>query len=793
MLTNYEKAQQLINIGCYVFPFVLTEVKGKLTKRPITAHGLLDASNEPEVVRDWFENHPERHVGVNAGMSGLVCIDIDTKNGKDGWTSLTLAWVETPETVTYETQSGGTHLIYQTDRNDLQGNEDYRGMAGVDRRAGSSFFGWWGDTVPASRDAFTAAPEWTLDPKKKVTQHVYSGTVQEWYDRLTAGDPNAVVRHAIERIPEGDFGHEEMVDRQHEAIRLGSEGHPGVRELLDTLKERFLARPDTHTRPPEEWPREFDEAFEAGIAKFGEESRNIKSLRPYSLDLLPAKLPTNLVVGEPFKEKRDWFNAIRRLCEAIPDDTIVATLAWYGPALKAISREWGLDFVMQQIEEQRKKMNMPLFDARPPEPNLTPDEKIPDLMSDVERDTVGGYLTFTDVYLAVGKKGGAFVNETMFRAASWNILSMAFAFRGFIPVSTANKPGLNIWLVSLSHSGSGKTFANALETQVLDALFQGDNDEAPYWASDQVSPAGLHAHLLRRDNMATVFASDEASGFFEKLAVNDYMRGLNDDMAKYYDGSVPPANKVGMKDLKGKSAHTHFNMHLHATPDRFFSKVTREMFLSGFLARVNWSIGEKREDDPDSIVFTQTLDIPTDINQLHPNIAELVVDLNFIASTYGDPKPVIATDEALDRMQNAMRDMVRAIQNKANYDILQPAIQRLGYETLRKVAALSALWRGSTTIDLFDVWVALRPVQEWFTNLFVVTQQVSSTMFAKSCEEMEAYIRARGKVVRNALFNRFGGTIQRDTRELDQRLGFLLEAGKIARKDEDGKVYYYAI
>ena len=86
------------------------------------------------------------------------------------------------------------------------------------------------------------------------------------------------------------------------------------------------------------------------------------------------------------------------------------------------------------------------------------------LLNEEEREAVARTQTFTDLYLAAGMRSG-FANPTMFRASAWNVLSLAFAFKGFIPVSQTDKLGLNLWIVSLSYSGTGK--AQPLHSQVL--------------------------------------------------------------------------------------------------------------------------------------------------------------------------------------------------------------------------------------------------------------------------------------------------------------------------------------
>ena len=775
------KALALAELGIHVFP-VNTAGDTKVT---LTTRGHLDATTDPDRITAWWDEFPEASPGVAAGPSGLVLLDVDAKNGKDGWQSLMEAWVDIPDTLNYDTPTGGVHYVYESDRDDLNGVANYRKMDGVDRRAGSSFFVWWGG-VPDDRDVFTQAPEWLLDPARRRTERAFEGDTADWFESLTPGEPNVLVRRAMERVTE-DMSHSEMVELQYEAVRLGAEGNPGVPQLLDAIQDAWLNRPpENHTTPESQWQYKFFEALDSGIAKYGESIGLVKSLPEFTPGMIPPGVSDSLIYGSP-ANKQVWNRAMRELITAESDDLIVVSILWSAPRPRDLSREWGLSFVMDRVTTERERMEAPDDVPVAAEP-VEPGEGV-QLLNEEEREAVARTQTFTDLYLAAGMRSG-FANPTMFRASAWNVLSLAFAFKGFIPVSQTDKLGLNLWIVSLSYSGTGKTRAVKFEDEILNALYEGDNTDQPYQLGDQVSPAGLHEALLMRNRQGTYMNSDEASGFISRVENVEFMRGLKDDLAKYYDGYVPAATKKNAKHLKGQPALTHFNMHLHATPERFWEIVTREMFLSGFLARVNWSIGELPDRDLSKVSLTQVVDVPDDIGQLHPNVAEIVTDLGLLRLARGASAPVLTSSEALDRMTTALRTMLGAVIGTPHEDMLEPAVTRLGFETIRKCATLNALWRGSNRVEHIDALVAIHAAQEWFDNLFTVAEQVSDSLFEKSCAEIEAFIRSKGGATRTQIFSRFKGTVQRTSREIDERLDMLRESGRIYRTERGGAVAY---
>ena len=58
--------------GFYVFP-----LKPK-SKAPLTPNGFKDASNDPEILKTWWEKHPNANIGIATGaISDLIVIDVD--------------------------------------------------------------------------------------------------------------------------------------------------------------------------------------------------------------------------------------------------------------------------------------------------------------------------------------------------------------------------------------------------------------------------------------------------------------------------------------------------------------------------------------------------------------------------------------------------------------------------------------------------------------------------------------------------------------------------------------------
>lgn len=104
------KLLQYASAGWHLFP-IRARSKEPLVK---WKNGATDSH---EQIAQWHQQWPSCNWGVACGPSGLLIVDIDTKDGKNGaksWAALA-AENETPDTFTVGTPSGGLHYYYKGD------------------------------------------------------------------------------------------------------------------------------------------------------------------------------------------------------------------------------------------------------------------------------------------------------------------------------------------------------------------------------------------------------------------------------------------------------------------------------------------------------------------------------------------------------------------------------------------------------------------------------------------------------------------------------------------------------
>jgi hypothetical protein len=120
-----EAALSLAAQGWPVFPVDAVQ------KRPRTTHGHLDATTQEYHIRKWSTLFDRGGAIATPTGNGLLVVDIDPRNGgsRPSWA---------PETLTVRTQSGGWHLYYKLEGDDIRSRASLFGP-GVDSKCSGGY------------------------------------------------------------------------------------------------------------------------------------------------------------------------------------------------------------------------------------------------------------------------------------------------------------------------------------------------------------------------------------------------------------------------------------------------------------------------------------------------------------------------------------------------------------------------------------------------------------------------------------------------------------------------------
>lgn len=111
-MTNNQKLEAALRYASWGWHVLPLQPNSKI---PATAHGVHDATVDPEQIRKWWTRDPEMNIGVAAGrVSNLVVFDVDPRNGGDqGWEEWTSANGPCPDGAMQLTAGGGYHHLGQ--------------------------------------------------------------------------------------------------------------------------------------------------------------------------------------------------------------------------------------------------------------------------------------------------------------------------------------------------------------------------------------------------------------------------------------------------------------------------------------------------------------------------------------------------------------------------------------------------------------------------------------------------------------------------------------------------------
>jgi hypothetical protein len=150
----WTSALKLARQGVAIFPCAAD-------KKPLTLNGFKDASANPDIVHEWWTEHPEALIGVPTGER-FVAVDLDLQHeDAQRWYGDNRSRL--PLTRSHVTRSGGRHLLFKPtpevgcSTGKLGGHVDTRGLGG--------YIIWW----PACglnvlhRRVLAPVPNWIIE------------------------------------------------------------------------------------------------------------------------------------------------------------------------------------------------------------------------------------------------------------------------------------------------------------------------------------------------------------------------------------------------------------------------------------------------------------------------------------------------------------------------------------------------------------------------------------------------------------------------------------------------------
>lgn len=615
--------------------------------------------------------------------------------------------------------------------------------------------------------------EFLRAPERDETEG-FSGNIDAWLDILPDGDPDAEVMAFIFGIPSGEFDHTRMVELTYHVVRLGSEGHPGIRRAVEILRAAWLRGP--YDTP--EYRDDFSKALDGAIRKAGalEEPEVEGHPEPLSaaeyaeiidetLGALAATLPDE-------RTSEHLETHFRTLITAGKDkgfgDRELMTLAVRSAIIRHL--ELAPADVWQRIQYALKPAPASPVEA-PSAVAVLPDPvervKYIEFLRPEERELVAACDWWGSRYLTWAKSQIKFYNPAYHRMMMWTVLSLALAPLARIPIDAKDVP-LNLFGMILGPTTSGKTESKDLARKVLSHCAPEVN------IGGDATPSSLIDKLLARDKQSSWFNADEAHGLFKEMQARDTWRaGLRERWTELYEGRVPMMLRNTKTDLSGFEATSYFTMTLMGTEEGMIDVLDAEFWTSGFLARFVWGIGEtiiaRPEDMRINIRRRPAMGGPGMAEQLGSELVAAREERRKLDGYFY----MDLSEEAEERFNQFIAEHDAQVSKSRNFERLKPTSVRFRQNVL-KCAALVALSEAgrSPVIDLRHLLIALDQAGEWWANILYVSSATDETVLVRDVSKLEQIVAREfaGEMPKHMVYRKSPRRRKRDTDELVDQL-----------------------
>ena len=180
--SSLEAALEYAKVGLRIFPGRPRPEGDYKAKTPYITEWQHKASSDPVQIRQWWANWPEAVICLPTGtINGLSPIDVDMKNGKDGFASMRALedrHGETTRRLVSRTPSGGFHLFYRH-RDGIRNSSDQVAV-GVDIRGEGGYV-----VLPPSRTDEGSYEWWLRAPDLSVHLALHAEDMPEaWFQAI---------------------------------------------------------------------------------------------------------------------------------------------------------------------------------------------------------------------------------------------------------------------------------------------------------------------------------------------------------------------------------------------------------------------------------------------------------------------------------------------------------------------------------------------------------------------------------------------------------------------------------
>lgn len=465
---------------------------------------------------------------------------------------------------------------------------------------------------------------------------------------------------------------------------------------------------------------------------------------------LPPDFNLDLITSEPadgLRSEMRW-KLIAELVEAGLTDEETAAVAWEAKC----SQKWhedprGIDGLWSEINKERARFEDKT--ANPPQPieatakDRTVKPKPVRILTEDERRRAKRHYqkTWLQEYEDWARKSLPIYNSQYNSAGAWMALSNCVGQVTRLMIGGRDVP-LNLYFIVLGETTTGKSQAKTLMRKVVHEASSSDGN--PDMGSN-TSSGGMLKLIRERENISTLLTSDEADGFLSSMRnKTGWQADLMAKITDLYDGVVEPIQRAG--EVSDKWTKTSFSMFLMGTEVKVSENLDKTMFESGFLARVQWFIGEKIHVDKSlkGVQFSKRKsqeESRAKVEEWQHRFQSIAGHWNIAAMGNPDHTIDIESEETQAWFQSITADIEDGVIFEGHPDraLLSAAAVRTNIAAT-KMAALLAIADDRTAITKDDFLVALWTIEKSLGNLVYIFNKVSASEHSKNLDLLETII-----------------------------------------------------
>lgn len=365
------------------------------------------------------------------------------------------------------------------------------------------------------------------------------------------------------------------------------------------------------------------------------------------------------------------------------------------------------------------------------------------LLTEEERAIVRDYPNFIDYYIDAAKHLYSEPNLPLHYVNAWIALSVGIGDRADIYPTKGRIP-CSLWGLNLAPSAAGKSDANALMRDVVDAMRKGGFSGVNL--GDDASAEQLLDVMIDRPGKTSGIFMDECREFLDGAKrPNSYEKKVLGAYLKLYDGKAERQLRRGMdKEQVGETANVVFTLWMQGAWNPVIETLDTSHIESGFVGRFLVAIGGDAKVTRESLSMEFANEYQVENGGRHPMIDSFASAVRENSKEVTGGRITFASKAVHDRWVDMREKMDAFAMKHPLSEGLRGVLLRVGLNVL-KGAGLLALSEGREMIEMEDLFLAMKSGEYWVKGSVELAEAISASGYRRLVDHVVDLVTSRGR------------------------------------------------